>query len=106
MLAEITAAEVAQGQNTALETYQSCVSLNAKNFRKSDLSGDKLIIVVYAAAYTCSGERADLIGKTKLFLHNRHPHLTAGSLGKVTAMFIEKQDSELEVRIVSELGKK
>ncbi|MFL6765720.1 MAG: hypothetical protein ACJ8FO_11050 [Sphingomicrobium sp.] len=106
MIAEVAAADVAQAQKAALETYQTCVSKNAKDFRRSDLSGDQLVIVVYAAAYTCSGERAGLIQKTKLFLHSRHPDLTAGSLGKVTAMFIEKQDSELEQQLVTELGQR
>jgi hypothetical protein len=106
MLADVSAADVAQAQRTALEGYQTCVSDNAKKFRQTDLSGDQPVIVVYAAAYTCSGQRSDLIEKTKVFLHTRHPDLTAGSLGKVTAMFIEKQDSELEARVVEELGKK
>ena len=104
--AQVAATDVGQAQKTALDTYQTCVSKNAKDFRKTDLSGDQPVIVVYAAAYTCSGERADLVEKTKRFLHNRHPDLTAGSLGKVTAMFIEKQDAELEQRLVTELGKK
>jgi hypothetical protein len=106
MMAEVAAVDVAQAQRKALETYQACVSEKAKDFRRSDLSGDEPMIVVYAAAYTCSGERAGLVEKTKNFLHSRHPDLTAGSLGKVTAMFIEKQDSELEQQLVTELGQK
>jgi len=105
MIADVTAADVASVQKAALDVYQSCVSKNAKEFRKSDLSGDQPVIVVYAAAYTCSTQRADLVEKTKQFLHARHPNLSTGSLGKVTAMFLEKQDVELKQQLVSELSK-
>jgi hypothetical protein len=106
MAAEVAAADVGQAQKAALDTYQACVGKNAKAFRASDLSGDPAVIVVYAAAYTCSSQRADLIEKTKLFLHGRHPDLTPGSLGKVTAMFIENKDVELEKQLVTELDQK
>ena len=102
--AEVATAGVGQAQKAALDSYQACVRKNAKAFRASDLSGDPAVIVVYAAAYTCSAQRANLIEKTKVFLHSRHPDLTAGSLGKVTAMFIENKDSELEQQLVTELG--
>jgi hypothetical protein len=104
--AQIAAADVAQAQKAALDTYQTCVRTNAKAFRESDLSGDPAVIVVYAAAYTCSVERAELIEKIKLFLHSRNSALPLGSLGKVTAMFIEGMDSELEQQLVIELGQK
>ena len=104
--ADIAATDIIRVQKAALDTYQACVTSNAKDFRQADLSGDDPIIVVYAAAYTCSLERAELVEKTKLFLRTRHPDLPNGSLGKVTAMFIEKQDSRLEQALVSELGKK
>jgi hypothetical protein len=104
--ANIAAADIVIVQKAALDHYQACVTRNANDFRRADLAGDEPIIVIYAAAYTCSTERADLIEKTKLFLHTRHPDLPAGSLGKVTAMFIEKQDSQLEQSLVAELGKK
>lgn len=103
--AEVTA-DVGRVQQSSLDTYQACVRKNAKTFRASDLTGDPPVIVVYAAAYTCSAERSDLIEKTKVFLHNRHPDLTSGSLGKATAMFIENKDSELEQQLVAELGHK
>jgi len=106
IFADIAATDIVMTQKAALDTYQACVTRNAKDFRRADLSGDEPIIVVYAAAYTCSTERADLVEKTKLFLHTRHPDLPTGSLGKVTAMFIEKQDSQLEQALVSELGQK
>ena len=104
--AELAAADVGQAQKAAFETYEACVRKNAKAFRGSDLSGDPAVIVIYAAAYTCSAQRADLIEKTKLFLHGRHPELTPGSLGKVTAMFIENKDAELEKQLVTELQQK
>jgi len=104
--ADIAASNIVLVQKAALDNYQTCVTRNAKEFLKADLSGDDPIIIVYAAAYTCSTERADLIEKTKLFLHTRHPDLPTGSLGKVTAMFIEKQDSQMELALVAELGKK
>ena len=104
--ADIAATDIVVVQKAALDRYQACVTRNAKEFRQADLSADDPIIVVYAAAYTCSIERADLIEKTKLFLRTRHADLPVGSLGKVTAMFIEKQDSQLEQALVAELGKK
>ena len=103
--AEVAAADSGPAQKAALDAYQTCVTKNARDFRKSDLSGDQPVVVVYAAAYTCSTQRVELIEKTKQFLRSRHPDLSAGSLGKVTAMFIEKQDAELEQQVVSELGK-
>ena len=103
--ADLAAADAGAAQNMALDTYRACVTKNANDFRKSDLSDDQPVIVVYAAAFRCGTQRADLIEKTKQFLHARHPDLSPGGLGKVTAMFIEKQDPELEQQLVSELGK-
>jgi hypothetical protein len=105
LAADVAAADIVVAQRAALDGYQACVSKNAKEFHKTDLSGEDPIIVVYAAAYTCSAERSDLVEKTKQFLRARHPDLPKGSLGKVTAMFIEKQDSAMEQALVAELRK-
>jgi len=102
-IAEDLAAEAAgSAQNMALDTYRTCITQNANGFRKSDLSDDQPDIAVYAEAHM---RRADSIEKTKQFPHARHPDLSPGGLGKVTAMFIEMQDPELEQQLVSELGK-
>jgi len=102
----IAAADVGQAQAVALADYQACVTSKTQQFRRSDLSGDKPEIIIYAAEYTCSSERAELIEKTKMFVHARHPDLTLGSLGKVTALFVEGKDSELEQQLVAELGER
>jgi hypothetical protein len=103
--ADLAAADAGSAQNIALDTYRTCVTKNADGFRKSDLTDDQPVIVVDAAAYTRSTQRADLIGKAKQFSHARHPDLSPAGLGKITAMFIEKQDSKLEQQLVLELGK-
>jgi hypothetical protein len=104
--AQVAAADAGQAQRAALETYQTCVEKNAKAFRASDLSVDPASIVIYAAAYACSAQKADLVEKTKLFLRARRPDLTPGSLAKVTAMFIENADSELEKQLLAALEQK
>ena len=99
LASEIASANIADAQRKSVQTYQSCVLKNAAEFHRSDLSGDTPEIVAYAAAYTCSKERSDLVEKTKAFVRERHPEMGPGSVGKVTAIFMEKGDMSLDQEV-------
>jgi hypothetical protein len=99
LAAGMAAANVAEAQRLSLDIYQSCVLTKATEFRHSDLSGDPPSIVAYAAGVTCDSERSDLLEKTKAFLRERHPELKTGGIGKLIALFIAKQEAELEKQV-------
>ena len=92
----VASASVAEAQGLALQAYQGCVLRRAAEFHHKELAADDPGMVAYAAGVTCDKERSDLLQKTQAFVRERDPNLGPGGVGKATALFIVKQEADLE----------